>query len=174
MKNSLHSIFNLLVQLSNSSCIICKCFHNLPPFTCTIFYSNMCIWLSPSLTILYPLCIFDYFLTILYSIVSGHVGGHLSTTKDTVAEDGELGVGEGHLTDLGPRPFKQVSGPPPCLQYTRRHPWGVVLLECIFTVYIPVPVICVYCDNLIYNVIVFTVDNKDQVQMGYTKTQKCM
>lgn len=159
VKNGLHSIFNLLVQHSNSSCIICKSFHNLPPFTCTIFYSNMCIWLPLSLTILYP-------------IVSRHVRGHLSTTEDAVTDDGELCVGEGHLTDLRPRPVKQVSSPPPCLQNTGRHPWGVVLLKYIFTVYIPVPVICAYCDKInIYNVIVYTMDtgNKDQFQMDPQK-----
>lgn len=42
----------------------------------------------------------------------------------------------------------------------------------IHYIYIPVPVICAYCDKInIYNVIVYTMDteNKDQVQMDPQK-----
>ena len=68
-------------------------------------------------------------LTILDSIVSRHIGCYFGATQHTVAEDGILSVGEGHLRNLGPRVIKHVRSSSPGLQHTGGNSRGVVLLS---------------------------------------------
>lgn len=68
------------------------------------------------------------FTTVLQAVEAGHVGGHVGAAQDVVAHDGVLGVGEGHLPHLRPRPLKQVGNTTPLIHRLLGQARGVVLL----------------------------------------------
>ena len=67
-------------------------------------------------------------ITVFHPVEACHVGRHLTAAEHVVADDGELGVWEGDLSDLHPRLLKQVCDAGPLTERLGRQARCMVLL----------------------------------------------